>query len=84
MQMRPCTQEGTVPGNAAAITQSCGAFDAKIGAVGSEVILLRQDLCSVVDGIAKAETQLLGVDDSVASLQQTVSKLMSVANELAS
>ncbi|KAJ1192413.1 hypothetical protein NDU88_001720 [Pleurodeles waltl] len=63
----------------AAITQS---HDAKIEEVGMYVNLLHHDLRKAVDRITEAETRVSGVQDSVASLKQTVMKLMMVTNVL--
>lgn len=77
---------GGMPDSAAlmaAITQSRDALDAKIGAVGSDVMLLRQDLRNAVTRLTEAETRLSDVEDTVATLQKRVSSLETTQRGLA-
>ncbi|KAJ1214382.1 hypothetical protein NDU88_002001 [Pleurodeles waltl] len=79
----PAAVYGPTPNIAAllaAITQFRYMVDVKIGAVGSETILLRQDLWNAVDRITEAGTR---VEDSMSALQQKFNNLAVKAKELA-
>ncbi|KAJ1118103.1 hypothetical protein NDU88_006298, partial [Pleurodeles waltl] len=67
----------------AANTQSHNMLYAKIGAVGTDVRLLCQDLCKAVDCITKPGTRVSDVEDSVKMLQEKVDTLTVVTKELA-
>ncbi|KAJ1150826.1 hypothetical protein NDU88_003615 [Pleurodeles waltl] len=78
-------QEGKGRDNAAllaAIMQSRDMPDVKIRVVGLDISLLRQDLDKGVDRIVEAEKRASGVADSVATLQQSMTKLTDAIKEL--
>lgn len=77
---------GSMPDNAAlmaAITQSRDMLDAKIGAVGADVTLLRQDLRNAVARITETESRISEVEDDVSQLKRRMAHMESVQKTLA-
>ena len=58
-----------------AIQVSRSALESKIGKVGLDVALLRQDLLNVVDRVSGTEGRFSDQDDKVHKLQGTVTRL---------
>lgn len=75
-----------MPDNAAlmaAITQSRDMLDTKIGAVGSDVTLLRQDLRNAVARITETETRISEVEGDVSQIKRRLAKMESAQKTLA-
>ncbi|KAJ1174347.1 hypothetical protein NDU88_006169 [Pleurodeles waltl] len=66
-----------------AITQLRNIQDAIIGAVGTDVNLLHQDLRKAVDRITEAETKVSDIEDLLKMLQQKLDTLTVVTKEVA-
>ncbi|XP_078539586.1 stereocilin-like [Lissotriton helveticus] len=67
----------------AAITQSRDMLDAKIGAMGADVTLLRQDLRNAVERITETESRISVVEDEVGSLKRKMTAMAHVQKALA-
>lgn len=65
-----------------AINASKSALERQIGAVGTEVSLLRQELRNLADRVKETETQLGETEDSVHELQKDMKELQSSHKDL--